>query len=124
MFLSRGDRDLIEKAGLADFIDLDRRDFFKADDDAKISGKFLIMNPPYGERLEDKDKMVDFYRQMGDTLKNRYTNSRAWILSGNLDDIKRIGLHPSKKIKLFNGAIECRLECFEMYDGSKKNKFQ
>jgi putative N6-adenine-specific DNA methylase len=114
----------IEKAGLADFIDLDRRDFFKADDDTKISGKFLIMNPPYGERLEDKDEMVDFYRQMGDTLKNHYTDSRAWILSGNLDAIKRIGLHPSKKIKLFNGAIECRLECFEMYDGSKKNKFQ
>ncbi len=114
----------IEKAGLSDFIDIDRKDFFKADDDAKISGKFLIMNPPYGERLEDKDEMVDFYRQMGDTLKNRYTDSHAWILSGNLDAIKRIGLHPSKKIKLFNGAIECRLECFEMYDGSKKNKFQ
>ncbi len=114
----------IEKAGLSDFIDLDRRDFFKADDGAKIAGKFLIMNPPYGERLEDKDEMVDFYRQIGDTLKNRYTDSRAWILSGNLDAIKRIGLHPSKKIKLFNGAIECRLECFEMYDGSKKNKFQ
>jgi len=114
----------IEKAGLSDFIDLDRRDFFKTDDGAKIAGKFLIMNPPYGERLEDKDEMVDFYRQIGDTLKNRYTDSRAWILSGNLDAIKRIGLHPSKKIKLFNGAIECRLECFEMYDGSKKNKFQ
>ena len=114
----------IEKAGLSDFIDLDRRDFFKADDGAKIAGKFLIMNPPYGERLEDKDEMVDFYRQIGDTLKNSYTDSRAWILSGNLDAIKRIGLHPSKKIKLFNGAIECRLECFEMYDGSKKNKFQ
>ena len=114
----------IEKAGLSDFIDIDRKDFFKADDDTKISGKFLIMNPPYGERLEDKDEMVDFYRQMGDTLKNRYTDSYAWILSGNLDAIKRIGLHPSKKIKLFNGAIECRLECFEMYDGSKKNKFQ
>ena len=114
----------IEKAGLSDFIDIDRRDFFKADDGAKIAGKFLIMNPPYGERLEDKDEMVDFYKQIGDTLKNRYTDSRAWILSGNLDAIKRIGLHPSKKIKLFNGAIECRLECFEMYDGSKKNKFQ
>ena len=114
----------IEKAGLADFIDLDRKDFFKYDDGAKFSGKFLIMNPPYGERLEDKDEMTDFYRQMGDALKNHYTDSRAWILSGNLDAIKRIGLHPSKKIKLFNGAIECRLECFEMYDGSKKNKFQ
>lgn len=114
----------IEKAGLADFIDLDRKDFFKYGDNAKLSGKFLIMNPPYGERLEDKDEMVDFYRQMGDALKNHYTDSRAWILSGNLDAIKRIGLHPSKKIKLFNGAIECRLQCFEMYDGSKKNKFQ
>jgi putative N6-adenine-specific DNA methylase len=80
------------------------------------------MNPPYGERIDggSGDDMTDFYRQIGDSLKQNYADSRAWILSGNLDAIKRIGLHPSRKIKLYNGAIECRLECFELYDGSKK----
>lgn len=108
----------ITKAGLSEFIELDRRDFFK--EESRIEGKFLIMNPPYGERLEDKDEMTAFYKQIGDTLKNHYANCKAWILSGNLDAIKNIGLHPSKKIKLFNGAIECKFECFEMYDGTRK----
>lgn len=113
----------IEAAGLQDFVDLDRRDFF-ALPDQKISGKFLIMNPPYGERLEEQDKMVEFYKNIGDVLKNGYTNSKAWVLSGNLEAIKKLGLHPSKKIKLFNGPIECRLECFEVYDGSRRGGMQ
>ncbi len=112
----------IDKAGLSEYIDLDRRNFFDALTDGTQSGKLLIMNPPYGERIDggSGDDMTDFYRQIGDSLKQNYANSRAWILSGNLDAIKRIGLHPSRKIKLYNGAIECRLECFELYDGSKK----
>lgn len=108
----------IQQAGLEEFIDLDRRDFFLTSE--KQTNKFLIMNPPYGERLEDQDKMVDFYKSIGDVLKAFYTNSQAWVLGGNLEAIKKLGLHPSKKIKLFNGPIECRLECFDIYDGSRK----
>lgn len=108
----------IQQAGLEEFIDLDRRDFFLTSE--KQTDKFLIMNPPYGERLEDQDKMVDFYKSIGDVLKAFYTNSQAWVLGGNLEAIKKLGLHPSKKIKLFNGPIECRLECFDIYDGSRK----
>ena len=43
---------------------------------------------------------------------------------GNFEILKKLGFHPSKKIKLFNGLLECRLECFEMYDGSKKRNFE
>jgi putative N6-adenine-specific DNA methylase len=110
----------VSNARLDEFIEIDRKDFFKATE--KVSGKFLVMNPPYGERLEEQDEMVEFYKNIGNTLKSYYTNSTAWILSGNLEAIKKLGLHPSKKIKLFNGPIECKLECFEMYDGSKKNR--
>ncbi|MCQ2249833.1 MAG: THUMP domain-containing protein [Bacteroidales bacterium] len=111
----------IQQAGLEEFIDLDRRDFFTNSD--KFSGKFIIMNPPYGERLEDEDKMVEFYKNIGDALKAYYTDCQAWVLGGNMEAIKKLGLHPSKKIKLFNGPIECRLERFDIYDGSRKRQF-
>ncbi|MCQ2975850.1 MAG: class I SAM-dependent RNA methyltransferase [Bacteroidales bacterium] len=109
------------KAGLEEFIDFDRIDFFENNNQSR--NIFIIMNPPYGERLEDADKMVEFYKKIGDKLKACYTDCKAWILSGNLDAIKKLGLHPSVKIKLFNGPIECKLECFELYGGSKKAKF-
>lgn len=108
-----------EKAGLQDIIEFDRKDFFKPD--TKSEGLFLVMNPPYGERLEDQADMIEFYKNIGNTLKSSYQGSKAWVLSGNLEAIKKLGLHPSKKIKLFNGPIECKLECFEMYLGSKKS---
>ena len=108
----------VEKAGLADYIDIDRKDFFKNDN--KDKGLFVVMNPPYGERLEEQADMIEFYKNIGNVLKSNYTGCKAWVISGNLEALKKLGLHPSKKIKLFNGPLECRLECFEMYDGSKK----
>ena len=106
------------KAGVEDYIDFDRMDFFK--NDAQFRNIFVIMNPPYGERLEDAARMIEFYKNIGNRLKSSYTDSKVWILSGNLDAIKNLGLHPSIKVKLFNGAIECKLECFELYSGSRK----
>jgi putative N6-adenine-specific DNA methylase len=110
-------------AGLEKFINFDRKDFFAAEKATEIKS-FIIMNPPYGERLENQEDMTEFYKKTGDILKTYYQGSEAWILSGNLEAIKNIGLHPSKKIKLFNGPIECRLECFKMYSGSKKKKYE
>ncbi len=78
------------------------------------------MNPPYGERLMEDEEMIPFYKEIGDTLKKKYTGCDAWIISGNLRAIKLVGLRPSKRIPLFNGPIECRLNKFELYRGSKR----
>ena len=107
-------------AGVGNFINFDYKDFFTSEDNQ--SGLFLIMNPPYGERLESNENMLAFYKQLGDTFKNHYKGSSAWVLSANIEALKNLGLRSSKKIKLFNGPLECRLECFEMYEGSKKKK--
>lgn len=83
----------------------------------------LIMNPPYGERM-DKDDITSFYKAIGDTLKKKYANYSAWIMSSNPDGFKSVGLKPTRKIHLFNGPLECRFMKFEMYGGSKRTKFQ
>ncbi len=106
------------RAGIADDIIFKKQDFLKPE--TQISESLIIMNPPYGERLMEDDEIIPFYKEIGDTLKLNYNGCDAWILSGNLRAIKFVGLKPSRKIPLFNGPIECRLNKFELYRGSKK----
>ncbi|MCK5088237.1 MAG: hypothetical protein KAQ90_11980, partial [Melioribacteraceae bacterium] len=79
----------------------------------------IIMNPPYGERLKEDD-LNDFYKMIGDTLKTNFTGFDAWILSANKDAMKHIGLRTSKRLTLFNGALECKFHKYSLYKGSKK----
>jgi len=82
----------------------------------------LVTNPPYDERIKSDD-IVELYQDLGDTFKSKYKNFDCWVFSGNLPALKRLGLKTSKRIKLFNGAIEGRLNLYKMYDGSKKAKY-
>ncbi len=80
----------------------------------------IFINPPYGERLKEKDEIIPFYKEIGTRMKHHYNGWEAWIVSGNVEAMKFIGLKPAKKIKLYNGQLESRLEKFELYRGSKK----
>lgn len=75
----------------------------------------LLFNPPYGERLKDDGTLESLYRSMGDTLKQQWKGWMAWILTGNLDAAKRIGLKATRRIPLWNGPLECRLLKYELY---------
>jgi putative N6-adenine-specific DNA methylase len=79
----------------------------------------IVLNPPYGERLQSDD-IVEFYKEIGTRLKHFYNGCDAWIISANLDALKFIGLKPSRKIKLYNGQLECKLNKYELYRGSKR----
>jgi putative N6-adenine-specific DNA methylase len=83
----------------------------------------IILNPPYGERLPVKE-IQDLYKQIGDKLKKDFQNHSAWIITSDPDAIKAIGLHASRKIKIYNGPLECRYLKYEMYGGSKKQSKQ
>ncbi len=86
------------------------------------SGKGILMfNPPYGIRLEDRD-LIELYRHIGDVLKTKFQGYEAWIITGNPEVAKFIGLKPSRKIVLYNGAIESRLIQFELYAGSRRKR--
>lgn len=82
----------------------------------------IVTNPPYGERIKVED-LNELYTKLGDTFKNLYGDRcEVWLISSDFEAVKHIGLHPSKKIQLFNGALDCRLLKYELYSGSKKNK--
>jgi putative N6-adenine-specific DNA methylase len=107
-----------QRAKVENQITFKTQDFFKSN--PEIENGLIIMNPPYGQRLEDPDDIIPIYQDIGSQLKKAYNGCDAWILSGNLDALKFIGLKPSRKIPLFNGPIDCRLNKFELYHGSKK----
>lgn len=83
-------------------------------------GGMLIMNPPYGIRMEERGELRDLYRGIGNVLKQNFTGFDAWVISPNFDTAKFIGLRPSKKITLFNGPIETRFLRFDVYEGTKR----
>jgi len=87
-----------------------------------ISEGVMITNPPYDERL-DEDDIKGLYQMIGDQLKQKFQGFSAWVLSGNLEVLKFVGLRPSRKIIMYNGSIECRFAKFEIYGGSKKGKY-
>ena len=86
-------------------------------------GGVMICNPPYGERLHENN-LVHLYREIGDALKKKYIGYKAWIISSDMTALKNIGLKPSGKIILYNGQLECRFVRFEIYEGSRKGKYQ
>ncbi|MDP4209963.1 MAG: THUMP domain-containing protein [Bacteroidota bacterium] len=81
----------------------------------------MIMNPPYGERIK-KNNIQEFYQTIGSQLKRHFSGFDVWIISSNKDALDYIGLHPSKKVTLYNGAIECKYQRFAMYSGSKRTR--
>ena len=82
----------------------------------------MVFNPPYGERLPID--MEIFYGKIGDTFKKVYPGTDAWLITSNLEALKHIGLKTSKRIKTFNGKLEARLVKYDIYEGSKKGKYQ
>ena len=83
----------------------------------------ILLNPPYDERIKMEDTNA-FYKQIGDKLKKDFGGWTCWIITSNMEAMKCIGLHPSKKMTLFNASLECNLLKFEMYSGSKKESKQ
>ncbi len=79
----------------------------------------IFLNPPYGERLPLED-VQNFYKSIGDAMKNRCKGYDVWIISSGKDSTKYVGLKPSKKHTLYNGSIECTYAKFEIFEGKRK----
>ena len=106
----------IESAEMEDVIEVRKQNFFDSKKD--LFPLLIVFNPPYDERITITDD--DFHKKIGDTFKQNYPNTLAWLISSDLEAVKKIGLRPSRKIKLFNGKLETRFLQYEMYEGTKK----
>ena len=107
----------VGSAGLTDSIYLAEYDFrtLKMADNEGV----IYINPPYGERLLPGET-ESLYGMIGTTLKHNFSGYSAWIISSNKESLKYIGLKPKEKHILFNGALECSFNKYELYQGSRK----
>ncbi len=107
----------VKAAGLSQDIVLKVRPFQHFEQPKEKS--ILITNPPYGERISTDD-LLGLYQMIGERLKHAFVGNDAWILSYREECFDQIGLKPSARIPLFNGALECEFRRYRLFDGKYK----
>lgn len=75
----------------------------------------IVCNPPYGVRMGKDADIAAIYRAMGEAFKKRCRGWTAYVLSGNPEATRHIGLKASRRHPLMNGPIDCRLLKYELY---------
>ncbi|MEB3310868.1 MAG: class I SAM-dependent RNA methyltransferase [Snowella sp.] len=75
----------------------------------------IICNPPYGVRIGEEQELGALYKLLGDIFKQRFKGWTAYVLTGNKELAKRIGLKASRRFPVFNGSLPCTLLKYELY---------
>ena len=104
----------VRAAGLTKEIELKLQDF--ADFQTPEEKAIIVSNPPYGERIS-ADDLLGLYAMIGNRLKNVFKEGDAWILSYREECFDKIGLKPSVKIPVFNGALACEFRKYQLFSG-------
>lgn len=79
----------------------------------------MVTNPPYGQRINPSNMTAQaLYRTIGTCLKQNFEGWNAWIIGLEEGFMRDIGLKPSVKYPLLNGALECTLNEYVMFSGS------
>jgi len=97
-------------AGVEDYIHFQKRDVKELSSTSKYG--FIITNPPYGERMQDKVTVTELYKQMGKAFLNLDTWS-YYIITAHEEFEKFFGKKADKKRKLYNGMMKTDL--FQYY---------
>ncbi len=108
----------IEEARFDEDIAVYKKDFFTMLNKQKKSPT-IVINPPYDLRLNEQD-IFNLYADLGDTLKQRYLNCDAWIITANFEAVKYIGLHTNEKHRVYNGQLECTYRKYSIFENTEK----
>jgi 23S rRNA G2445 N2-methylase RlmL len=80
----------------------------------------ILLNPPYGIRIGDKEHLADLYHQMGRNLKFNFGGWTVIVISANRKLLKQLRFKPDQQWTLFNGPLECSLNRYELYAGGRE----
>ena len=95
-------RENARRAGVEELIHFQQRAVSQMNHSKKYG--FLITNPPYGERLEDRESLPALYRQLGEAY-GRLDDWSMYVITGYEDAERYIGRKADKNRKLYNGMI-------------------
>lgn len=108
----------LASAGFGALVRLERADILTRTAPAPEGA--MVANPPYGERTGSQTGLGEFYPRLGDALKKNFAGWRCHFFTADRRMEKLIGLSPSRRVPLFNGALECRLYEFRIVAGSHR----
>lgn len=104
-------------AGVADAIEFSVCDFRETK--MPPAPGVIMLNPEYGVRMGDEEKLAPTYRAIGDFFKQKCAGYTGCVFTGSLPLAKEIGLRSRRRLTFFNGPIESRLLVFELYSGTR-----
>lgn len=112
-------RNNARRAGLDDLIEFDARPVqaLALGDDRAANGLILV-NPPYGERLSERQALAGLYESLGEAVKKAASGWRLGVFTGAPEFGKSIGLRSFKQYKLFNGKLPAKLLLFTIDEAS------
>jgi putative N6-adenine-specific DNA methylase len=87
-----------------------------------IENSTIVVNPPYGVRLGDRESAEALMKEFGDFLKQRCTGCTAYVYAGDRQLLKKVGLKPEWKKELNNGGLEGILGKIDLYASPKQIK--
>ncbi len=99
-------RDNAKRAGVEELIHFQQRDIRELHHPKKYG--FVITNPPYGERMEEKEALPELYRAMGEAFA-RLDSWSEYVISSYEDTERDIGRKADKKRKIYNGMLKSTL---------------
>ncbi len=80
-----------------------------------LNNHIIVINPPYGIRLNSGENLDKFYKAIGDFLKQKCKGSAAYVYFGDPKYIKFLGLKPEWKKNLRLGQLDGRLLKYELF---------
>ena len=99
-------RENAERAGVADLIRFETADAMQFN--RKTERGIIVTNPPYGERIMEKQEAETLYRGFGKAW-SATENWKLYLLSSHTEFERTFGRQADKKRKLYNGMIKCDL---------------
>jgi putative N6-adenine-specific DNA methylase len=126
-----------ERAGVAQALQLRGGDALQRMPPTEVPG-YMLLNPPYGERIEaggvagvqarargareapQTDEGGEFFLQLAAHWKKNFSGWQAWVLTPDLKLPGRMRLKESRRVPMWNGPIECRLFKFDLVAGRLK----
>lgn len=109
----RACKDNAGAAGVGHLIDFRKEDFENIKPILGTTG-ILFLNPPYGIRLDQEEGVADVYRLIASVAKARFPGWKLAVMTGYVHALNEMKMTPQKTIRLFNGAIPCKLYLFDL----------
>lgn len=98
------------KAGVEDIVRFERADMRNL----RCTGEYgqIVTNPPYGERLLEKEEAEELYRAFGKVYRDVPPKWRVLVLTSHREFEQFFNRKADKKRKLYNGMMKCDLYQF------------